>query len=527
MKLKINIIALFVIFSVAVSAQKKELKSITENDLKAHLEFIASDYMQGRNFGTEIPGLEITADYLKAQVQEMELNPANGSYFQLVEIFCVKPDLKNSFFELKEKNGNLLFRSDDIIDGLNTSENETLEGDIVFAGYGWVDEKLGYNDFKGLDLKNKIVVIMTRNQETVLDSSKIGWVYDFELSKYDTIFKLGAQAVIHCMDPSNPDKTFYQVVKDVSNQGIFLLDIESIKFFPGTVLFAEISIIDKMLKKYDTNLEKLQNEINQSGKPKSFPLEGIKTNIYLPKKVETIIGKNVIGILEGSDPQLKNECVVFTAHYDHIGMNSKGEIYNGADDNGSGTAALLEIAEAFTKMKNPPKRSIVFAWVTAEEKGLFGSDYYSQHPIFPLEKTVVNINLDMIGRVASKDSILKWSVDNSLADEDGFYIISGKQSLELTELSNRICKDLNLIPSDSLTNAFLHRSDYYHFYKNGIPILGVTTGLHEDYHKPSDELDKIDYHKMKRVTDYAFLMANKIANQKKRIVVDNPLSQEK
>lgn len=508
-------------------AQKKALKSITENELKAHLEFIASDYMQGRDFGTQIPGLEITADYLKTQLIKIGLNTFDESYFQEVEMVRVKSDTNNVSIEIKGKDGSKLFQNDGLIDGLNTSENETLEGDIVFAGYGYVDKKTAYNDLEGLELKDKIVLIMTRNQKAVVDTLSPQWLNELEFSKYDTIFKLGAKAIITCIDPFSQDKTTYKKVKNIVGKGILLLDVEKIKIFPGTTLLTSNFLIDNILKEYNTTLEELQNKLNQSGKPISFPLNGINAQIHLPKKVETVKGKNVIGLLEGSDPILKSEYVIFSAHYDHLGEKNKDEVFNGADDNGSGTVALLEIAEAFTKLKKSPKRSIVFIWTTAEEHGLVGSKYYLQHPIFPLEKTVVNINLDMIGRISNKDSILNWSVDNSLADEDGIYIISGKQSFELTELSNKICKDLNLIPSDSLTDALLHRSDYYHFYKNGIPILGVTTGLHEDYHKPSDELDKIDYHKMKRVTDYAFLMANKIANQKKRIVVDNPVSQEK
>lgn len=527
MKPNILLSLLFLLIYFNTVAQQNALESINENDLKAHLEFIASDYMQGRDFGTQIPGLEITADYLKTQLIKTGLNTVNESYFQKVEMVRVKSDTNNVSIVINRNDGSELFHSDGLIDGLNTSENETLKGEIVFAGYGFVDKKTGYNDLEGLEIKDKIVLIMTRNQKSVIDSLPPNLQNELEFSKFDTIFKLGAKAIITCIDPIVQDKTLYNKVKHSVGKGYVFLDIETIKFFPGTILIASNSLIDNLLKEYNTTLEQLQKNLNQSGKPKSFLLEGIKANINLPKKVETIIGKNVIGIIEGSDPILKNECIILSAHYDHLGMNADDEVFNGADDNGSGTVALLEIAEAFTKMKKTPKRSIVFAWLTAEEHGLFGSDYYSQHPVFPLEKTVVNINLDMIGRVSNEDSVVNWSNVNSLAAEDGIYIISGKQSSELTELSNKICKDLNLIPSDSLTDAFLHRSDYYHFYKNGIPILGLTTGLHEDYHKASDELDKIDYHKMKRVTVFAFLMANKIANQKKRIVIDNPVFQEK
>ena len=216
--------------------------------------------------------------------------------------------------------------------------------------------------------------------------------------------------------------------------------------------------------------------------------------------------------------------MLFTAHYDHLGINGEGEVFNGADDNGTGTVALLEIAEAFSKMKKKPKRSIVFAWVTAEEKGLIGSDYYSQNPVFPLEKTLADINLDMVGRSAENEPAKDAAMEKRLAGPNGIYIVSGNQSSELNEINNKICKSLNLIPSDAFSKAFLNRSDYYHFYKNGIPILGITTGLYEDYHKITDELEKIDYNKMMRVSKYCFLVANEVANKKKRIVVDNPVT---
>jgi hypothetical protein len=352
-------------------------------------------------------------------------------------------------------------------------------------------------------------------------------VNEVEFSKADNVYGKGAKGIIFCADPQLNETNFYINARRDQSEYRYFLKNHNFKYSGQTITIMSNSLVDNILKIQGKSLVQIQKGINDSGKPNSFEMDQVRINFNLLKIIKSVEGKNVIGILEGSDPLLKNECVIFTAHYDHIGVNSKGEIYNGADDNGSGTVALLEIAEAFTKLKRPPKRSIVFAWVTAEEKGMCGSKYYSQHPVFPLEKTVVNINLDMIGRVAKKDSVLKWSVNNSLVDENGFYIISGKQSSELLKISDRICKKLNLVPSDSLTDALLHRSDYYHFYKNGIPILGLTNGLHKDYHKPSDKIDKIDYNKMKRIAEYAFLVANKVANQKKRIVVDNPVSQEK
>jgi hypothetical protein len=524
---KLKLTLFLAVLTINAVGQKKALKSISANDLKAHLEFIANDYMQGRNFGTEIPGLEITGDYLKSQCKKMVLKPGFEDFNQKFEMISVKPDTSNSIIQLYGENNKLLFESRGFTSDVSDLKNIDYEGKLVFGGYGWKDENTGYDDFNGIDVKDKMVLVMTRNREMALDTSKNEWVNEVEFSKADNVYGKGAKGIIFCADPQLNETNFYINARRDQSEYRYFLKNHNFKYSGQTITIMSNSLVDNILKIQGKSLVQIQKGINDSGKPNSFEMDQVRINFNLLKIIKSVEGKNVIGILEGSDPLLKNECLIFTAHYDHIGVNSKGEIYNGADDNGSGTVALLEIAEAFTKLKRPPKRSIVFAWVTAEEKGMCGSKYYSQHPVFPLEKTVVNINLDMIGRIAKKDSVLKWSVNNSLVDENGFYIISGKQSSELLKISDRICKKLNLVPSDSLTDAGLHRSDHYHFYKNGIPILGLTNGLHKDYHKPSDKIDKIDYNKMKRIAEYAFLVANKVANQKKRIVVDNPVSQEK
>lgn len=527
MKTKINLIILFIAIAFAVFAQKKAVETITENDLKAHLEFIASDYMQGRDFNTEIPGLELTADYLKAQCIKMGLKSGIEGYFQTIDMISIKPDMENTYFQLIGDNDAVVYENKDIFSLGGTSKNDTLKGDIVFAGYGWYDEKTKYNDTEGLDIKGKIVLVMTRNWELAMDDSQKGNNMNVEMKKMAKAMMGGAKALILIPDPMNPDKNWLDGVKKYATGG--MLQLKGAKARPITpikLIFGTEELANKIVKESGKTLLQLQQEINDSGSPKSFDVKDYKTNIQLANTSEPAKGKNVIGVVEGSDPVLKNECIVFSAHYDHIGVAANGEINNGADDNGTGTVALLEIAEAFQSMKKRPKRSIVFAWVTAEEKGLIGSDYYSQHPIIPLENTLVDINLDMVGRSAEKEPEKGAEMEKSLAGPNGLYIVSGKQSSELMKISDGVCEDLGLIPSDELTKAFLTRSDYYHFYKNGVPILGLSTGLHEDYHKPSDELDKIDYNKMKRVADYGFLVAYEVANKTNRIEVDNPVTKK-
>jgi Zn-dependent M28 family amino/carboxypeptidase len=275
------------------------------------------------------------------------------------------------------------------------------------------------------------------------------------------------------------------------------------------------------------SLKELQNQINQSGKPASFELNNLDVKIQLNKIRKPVDTKNIIGIVEGSDPVLKKECIVYLAHYDHLGVGENGDVYNGADDNASGCVGLLEVAKAFMKLDKKPKRSVLFAWVTGEEIGLLGSQYYSLHPVFPLDKTVTCINLDMIGRVKADGDTAKFiRGEKNLIDRGGIYVLSGKRSAELDSINSKICKEMHLKPDGSMSESYISRSDYYHFHRNGIPILGYSTGIHADYHRVTDEIGKIDFPKMRNVTELAFRVGLEVANKKERIVVDKPVEKQ-
>ncbi len=512
MQSKIAFTFLLILFFTTVSSQKKELRSISENDLKAHLEFISSDYMQGRDFGTAIPGLEITAAYLKSQCMRMGLKPGLENFTQTFNMIAIKNDSQNTFIGLKNQQGEMEYKSNDIAPFPGSVKKELIDAPVVFAGYGFQNKE--YNDLEGLDLKDKIVMIMTRNIEISSDTSKHEDNTKLEMMKMANIYLAGAKAIILVSDPLNADKNWFEMVKDYISEGTYLLDTANIMKFPAIIL-VQTETANAILKESGKTLEEIQLGINKSGKPNSFELKNLTAEISLAKLTESVPGENIVAIVEGSDPVLKNECVLLTAHYDHVGITGKGEINNGADDNGSGTVALLEVAEAFSRMKTKPRRSIVFAWVTAEEKGLLGSEYYSLHPVIPLKNTVANINLDMVGRSAEKELLKVDDPEKSLAGPNGIYFITGDQSPELIEIGNKISAELNLVPSNALSEEFMNSSDQFNLNNKGIPVLGITTGLHEDYHHPTDDVDKIDFHKMKRITDLAFLITLKIAESKK------------
>jgi Zn-dependent M28 family amino/carboxypeptidase len=247
----------------------------------------------------------------------------------------------------------------------------------------------------------------------------------------------------------------------------------------------------------------------------------IKTSfkINVDRNRQQFTGENVLCFIEGSDPKLKEEVVVITAHYDHIGI-VKGEINNGADDDGSGTSSALEIAQAFALAKregNGPRRSVLIMTVSGEEKGLLGSEWYSEFPVFPLQNTVCNLNIDMIGRV-----------DAQHADDARYvYLIgSDKLSTQLHSISES-CNDrysqlaLDYTYNDpNDPNRFYYRSDHYNFAKNNIPVIFYFSGVHEDYHGANDHADKIMYGKMETIARLVFYTAWEIANRDRRPIVD-------
>ena len=234
------------------------------------------------------------------------------------------------------------------------------------------------------------------------------------------------------------------------------------------------------------------------------------------KKKKIIRGENVLGYIEGSD--LKEELIIITAHYDHLGKHDT-LLFNGADDDGSGTVGVMEIAEAFMLAKKEgygPRRSILIMPVSGEEKGLLGSNYYTENPVYPLENTVANLNIDMIGRL-----------DNLHDTADYVYLIGADMlSQELHDISEQINKKyigLNLdytFNAEDDPNRYYYRSDHYNFAKNNIPVIFYFNGVHEDYHKVTDTVEKIDFKKIQTITRLVFLTAWELANRDERIIVD-------
>ena len=506
---------LFLFFIHLISyTQETGLKKINTSDLRRHLSYISSDSLQGRAFGTVVPGLDIAADYIKANAEETGLLPGLPDYFQIVPIVSSQPDAENTFLEITDTEGKLFYKTDLVIGLPAGSGISVSNAEIVFAGFGWNDEKTGYNDFKGVDVSGKVVMFATGSPESFQNKELPRWNNQLETDKVNKAMKAGATLALIINSPLDSVNSVYTQLNRWINRTDYSLVTPEKKKKDNNFIFTTSTTADTLLGG-NGEFEKLLTKIAEEKKPNSFPIEGLRVNVKANRKTEHIQAKNIIGIVEGSDHGLKNECVVFMAHYDHLGIDKNGDVFNGADDNGSGAVTLLEVAEAFTSLDQKPKRSIVFLWVTAEEEGMLGSQYYTDNPLFPLKKTVACINIDMDGRVFEQRDTVWNNSPKKVKDFDGLYTLTNNFCPRLKKINSAVCKTLGLIPDYSLPPGFLRSSDHFSFHNKGVPILNYATGYHADYHKVTDEISRINFNKMKRVADLCFLVGLEIANRKK------------
>ena len=371
-----------------------------------------------------------------------------------------------------------------------------LEGEVVFAGYGINADKYQYNDFYNLETEGKILLILDKAPMSE-DGKKCrfeeqGWIspMNFQM-KLSTLFFSRATAILIVSDPKSGFKSFDELNPGIASylqstvtlQGEKKENVNQYMNLMPKVIFIHRSVAEELLRGSGHSIEELQNRIDATLKPQSFQITGKKIKITEVSLTEEKVLNNVAGYIEGSDPVLKNEVIVFSGHYDHIGV-AGNNVNTGADDDASGCAALLSMAEAFQSLEKKPLRSVLFLWVSGEEIGLFGSKTYVNNPLFPLEKTVVNLNMDMIGRVKG---IADTTDETPMTGPNSVFVITDNQSSELKsiadeiDLKNPLDFDYSLSGKDHPLQLFA-RSDHYNFVQKDIPVLCFTTGLHTDYH---------------------------------------------
>lgn len=500
------------------------MNTITVKELKEQLFILAADEFEGRE--TSKPGQKKAAAYIENYYESLGLEKGSMNGVQQQSFPLRKRKLTSTILTVNGKN----YESSKDIFSLDA---EGLEGTktftkIVFAGYGITEGR--YNDYDGLDVKDALVVVMdgepkTKKGKSVIsgDSEQLSdWSYDPGL-KVALAQQNGAKAIVVIR---RDYATFLPRIK-------FWLESETMELIEDVdaTVATGIPLIFTNEKSanewFRLDLANNLGKFSKKGQKIPHSKQRVKLNIVYTEASlnvsvtdEMVSSENVLAFIEGSDATLKNEIVVVSAHYDHIGI-IKGEINNGADDDGSGTVSAMEIAEAFIQAKkegNGPKRSVLFLHVSGEEKGLFGSEYYTRHPVYPLSNTVCDLNIDMIGRVdeAHKDN------------EKYVYLIgSDRLSMDLHNLSEAVNKQTSNLILDYTFNAeddpnqFYYRSDHYNFAKNNIPVIFYFSGVHEDYHKPGDDPEKILYDKMCSIAQLVFSTAWELANQPERIKLKN------
>ena len=519
------VIIILLAITFTSSAQNKGLNSINQNDLKAYMSFFASDELKGRE--TSTPMNDAAALYLKTNIMRFGLKPVpkTGDYYQPIPLVSVKIDRKGTSLKINNDPGEVIFSTDSLLTLNPPSANEVVTGKLVFAGYGYENKDTGYNDFSDIDITDKIALIMTRNPDAVKsDSGTVVFDNNLESIKLFSIIGKGPKAILYVYDPVNKSSDAYTSGLADQIQSDFL----SLKDHPGFSIPMQISFITQytanaLLKTTGSNLTQMQEKITSTGNPVSAEIPDITVSVNTPFEKTDFISSNVIGIVEGSDPVLRNECVIYTAHFDHEGIDDKGEVFNGADDNASGSMALLEVAEAFMKLKKKPLRTIVFAWVNGEEKGLLGSQYYTRNPVIPLEKTLVDINLDMVGRSKMPADTGKfYGYDLDVSQPNEIYVYTAHESSQLLMMMIISALESNIDVIDMGRDLKFGSSDQASFIEKGVPAFLFHSGVHSDLHTTRDDVEKIDFNKMEKVSKMVFLIGYKVANQRERIVIDNP-----
>jgi len=513
-------------------ASQRAVDVITAAQLRDYLSFIASDEMEGRD--TPSRGLDTTAKFIATNLSRWGLKPAgdDGGFFQRIALRRDTVDSAQTTVQFNRQN--LSIGSDYI----PLAHQAAVSGQLVFAGNGWLLKSKNIDSYKGIDAKGKIAVIFSPHDGLPHDvrgsdlSGRRGedWLDPMEYARKQGVLGLVIVPDFHFL--ANWDRNRQRIME----RGITIVE----KFQPRDgeripAIVVSPTVANMIFQGERLNASSIFESVYGDGVPASFELNSEKRlSITSRGKDDDVATQNVVAVFEGSDPVLKGEYIALGAHYDHVGVGIPVDgdaIYNGADDDGSGTTTLLAIAEALTRSTSRPKRSVLFVWHAGEEKGLWGSRYFTEYPTVPLEKVVAQINIDMIGR-SKKDGDTNPR-NRELSGVNEIYVIGSKMmSSELGELVESVNKNyLNLTynyryddPKDP--NRFFFRSDHYNYARKGIPIIFFFDGEHEDYHRPGDSPDKIDYQKMEKVARTVYMTLWEIANRPTRPKVDKQLPAE-
>jgi len=490
----ISYYGIILVFSFAGYCQQVENSEITSEEIKQHISFFASDELKGRDSGTE--EIKEAADYIASEFNAYGLEPIfDGSYFQEFPFIKTIGLTENNSLIFMTRESEITPRLSEEYTTIPFSGNASVKGKLVFAGFGISAPDLKYDDYNGIDVKDKIVIVFRNTPEPNVPHSEFD--AHSPLRKKSSVARdKGALAIIF-INPYDTNKTSDDLVEFEYDRGGSASGLAAVSI--------KRNIIENIFSSEGMKLKEIFDKIIETKTPSSFELKNSSADITTEIKEVEAISWNVGGYFEGSDPELKDEWLIIGAHFDHLGMGGEGSLYrgeepqihNGADDNASGTAGVLELAEKFASQKDQLKRSVAFFTFSGEELGLLGSNYLANHLPFPAEDAIAMINMDMIGRL--KDSSL---IVYGTGTSSGWKDILNKYNNYGFKLT---FNDEGYGPSD-------HSS----FYGAKIPVLFFFTGTHEDYHKPSDDTEKINFAGEKDVLNYVYDVAMNIDNNPER-----------
>jgi Zn-dependent M28 family amino/carboxypeptidase len=506
-----------IIALLATSALAAE-PEISAERIRADVKLISSDRYEGRGVGTR--GEELATDYIAGEFAKAGLKPVGqrGTYFQHVPLIRVTTDPKSTLSATKGDQ-TIAFRCEEEFSGQSHTQvpEVDIDAEAIFVGHGITAPEFDWDDYKDVDVKGKVVVLFTNeppSDDPKFFAGKALTYYGRWTFKFEEAARRGAKAcfIIHTNETAGYP---YSVVKPLEGAQLKLEAGEPALAFAG---WMSRTAGEKLLGMAGKTVDDALAAANTKGF-KAYSL-GVRLKAHIPTKLEPIVSKNVIGMIEGSDPQLKAEAVMFTAHWDHLGVGRAvlgDSIYNGAADNATGSAALMELARTWAKMEPKPKRSAIFLATTAEEKGLLGAVYYAQHPVVPLGKTAIDLNFDMILPLGASESL----------------VVNGAERTTAWPMVQEIARKhgLTIEPDKRAHLGTYFRSDHFALARGGVPAFSVYPGdkvkgkpadyvqnkfkefVDKVYHSPQDEFrEDWDFAGFPIILGFALDVARNAAN---------------
>ncbi|MGE0077796.1 MAG: M28 family peptidase [Bacteroidales bacterium] len=490
---------------------EKGLNQITSDYLKTQIDYLASDSLKGRN--TPSPELDIAANYIANELSKFGVKKVNGSYFQTIPLCTKDLNIDGCNFSISKNNNSLNFTLKKDYTPFEVTSNGNVNAAIVFAGYGITAPEYNYDDYQNIDVLGKIVLVM-KHEPREMDScdvfeGKADSKHASISSKLKNAMDHGASAIMIVTDPLNhlsitPQGYSWASLSRFKPRGGLPIEINKQEESIPCIQVGE-NVITTLFGSVDS-LKNIQKQIDFTLTPNSFAFQNTSGNVKTELNITQYAAKNVVGIIKGTDTKLKDEIIVIGAHYDHVGYKeyhkpNEDYIFNGADDNASGTAGVMNLAKAFSKIKKS-KRSILFILFAGEEKGLYGSYYYTEHPLLPLNNTVAMLNMDMISR-----------------NGDSLQIPGNKFNPELTTIIKEENEHIGLNITEA-GNEYFGASDHINFFKNDISSVFFFSGTHKDYHTVRDNPDTVDFIKAEKVAKLVFRTAWRIANENKHYSIN-------